>query len=262
LSQLYVEPLRDLVKYREVLQQLLVRDLRIRHKHTKLGFLWSLLNPILQLGVLTAVFTKMTALDVRDYPVFAFSGLLPWMFFQASWLVGAYSYIDNQALLRRAFLPRVIFPLGRVLVRFIDYLVATAALSVAAVFFGYQIGLVWLALPFAIVLLFLFSLGVSMLAAVVSVYIRDFLHLQTVLSQVVYLATPIIYPATALPPTYGALIAYNPVYCVIQLFQSLIHQGRLPDITEWASAGVVAIITLTLGLLAIRTADNDLVLRI
>ena len=248
--------------FREVLHQLLVRDLRIRHKHTKLGAFWSLLNPLLQLAVLTAVFSKMTALAGRDYQLYAFSGLLPWMFFQASWLVGAYSYIDNQSLLRRAYLPRIIFPLGRVLVRFVDYLVGLVILGAGLFLFGYTIKVALFALPIAILLLFAFSLGAAMLAAVVSVYIRDFLHLQTVLTQFVYLATPIIYPISVLPETYASVVTYNPIFCVIGLFQTLIYHRELPTSGDWLAAAVVATLTLTAGLLAVRIADNDLVLRL
>lgn len=254
--------LGEVYQYREVLYHLLVRDLRLKHKHTKLGYLWSLLNPVFQMSVLTVVFSHLVRLEMRDYTLFIFSGMLPWMFFQSSWFIGSYAFIENQNFIKKVYLPKLVFPLARVIVRWTDYLFSLVALSLIAWVMGFSIQpTVWM-LPAAIVLMFLFTLGVTVTMAVAVVFLRDLLHLQTVLMQLLYFATPILYPLEVMPEKYRPLMALNPLYTQIRLFQRLIYDGVAPSAAEWGMAAAMALAFFSLGLLALRAADDELVFRL
>lgn len=252
----------DCLRYREVLYRLLSRDIKVKYKHTWLGYLWSLLNPIFQIGVMTVVFSHVVKQDMRDYTLFLVSGFIGWVFFQTAVMMAGVSFLENAAFLRKIYLPKVLFPVEKVAFRMVDFLFSLVAVTLVAAIAGYPIHSTFLYVPAASVILFVFTLGASLLMAVAVVFFRDLLHIQSVLLQLVYFATPIIYPLSALPPSYQRVMAWNPVYVQIRLFQRLIYDGILPSLAEWASAGALAVVFLGLGLAALRLADDEILFRL
>ncbi len=249
-------------QYREVLLNIISRDLKLKYKRTYFGYFWSLLNPVLQLAVMGAVFSHIVRLGgMKDYTLFLFSGLLTWMFFQSSLLVASMAYLDNENFIKKIYLPKILFPLSRICLRGFDFLLSFVALIIVGAFMGFPLKATEAMLPAAIVLLFLFTLGVSLVVAVATVFFRDVQYLLTVFLQLLYFATPILYPISTLPEKYHYVIRLNPFYSQVVLFQRLIYDGVMPSGSEWSLAAATALGFLALGVGVLLHYEEDLVFR-
>lgn len=251
----------EIYQYREVLSNILSQELKVKYKRTMLGYFWSLLNPLLQLSVLALVFSHIVNRGIKDYSLYLFSGLLAWNFFQTTTVLSGTCLLENENFIKKIYLPKIIFPLSRLLVRAVDFAFSFLALAILGAFFGYHYTWAILVLPFAILLLFAFTLGASLFCSVMTVYFRDVQYLLGVFMQLLYFATPIMYPVDMLPEKYAYYLGLNPVYRIIILFQKILHQGILPSSMDWAVATVVSLVTLISGVLLLSARDEDLVFR-
>ncbi len=258
LQNSVLEPYR----YREVLYNLLGRDLKIKYKRTYFGYLWSLLNPLLQLLVLSLVFSHVVRIEMHHYTLFLFSGLLAWSFFQTSCLMASTSFLENESFIKKIYLPKILFPLSKVSFRLIDLGFSLVAFSLIGVVLGFPIHASVAALPLAILLLLFFSLGVAISCAVLTVYFRDFQYLLTVFLQLLYFATPILYPIERLPENYHRWMELNPLYGVLHLFQIILHEGRFPMVIEWGIGGAFAFLSLFFGLFLLDFVNDELIFRL
>lgn len=249
-------------RFREVLMSLLARDLKIKYKRTSLGYLWSLLNPILQLAVMAAVFTHVVGREMENYTQFLFSGLLAWTFFHTSLVMSSRSLIDSENFIKKVYLPKMIFPLSKVCLRGIDFLFSLAALSLIGLVAGFHYGSCIILLPLAMLNLFIFTIGLSIFVAVMTVYFRDIEYLLTVFMQLLYFATPILYPVSTMPEKYRIYFVINPLYSQIHIFQQLMYYGVWPSSLEWITMIGVSLSGLLLGLGTLVTLEEDLVFRL
>ena len=252
----------DCYLYREVLLNILSQDLKVKYKRTILGYFWSLLNPVFQLAVLAGVFSHLTRLEMKDYALFLFSGLTAWTFFQNSLTAASTSLIDNENFIKKIYLPKLLFPVSRVCMKGIDFLFSLIALSMIAVFFGFEVKATAIYLPMAILPLFLFTLGLGLMVAVFTIYFRDIVYLLAVFLQLLYFATPILYQPRMVPASYEVLFRFNPVYSQINLFQKLIYLGSFPTHWEWVWAWGIALFFFLGGILILTLFEEDLVFRL
>lgn len=251
----------EVFQYREVLLSILTRELKVKYKRTSLGYLWSLFNPILQLTVLAAVFSHIVRQGVRDYTLYLFSGLLAWNFFSSTVQTSAKSLLENETFIKKIYLPKILFPLSKLCMRAIEFVFAILALSIIGVFIGLHVKLTLLYLPIVVIPLFIFTLGLSILVSVVTIYFRDIEYLLTVFLQLLYFATPIMYPVSLLPERYQFFLSLNPVYSQLLLFHRTVYEGVLPSLAEWGTAYAVAFLMLGIGLTVMLKLEDDLVYR-
>lgn len=252
---------QEIFRYREVLSNILSQELKVKYKRTFFGYFWSLLNPLMQLSVLALVFSHIVNRGIGDYSLYLFSGLLAWNFFQSTAVTSATCLLENENFIKKIYLPKIIFPLSKLLVKGVDFAFSFVALAILAVVFGFHFSWVVLMLPFAIVLLFCFTLGISLLASVMTIYFRDVQYLMGVFLQLLYFATPIMYPVNMLPERYAFYLGLNPMYRLILIFQKILHAGVMPTSTDWLVASLISFGTLLVGLLFLNNKDEDLVFR-
>lgn len=239
---------------------MLSRDLKVKYKNTALGYLWSLLNPILQLAILGAVFSHVVKWQTtKDYTLFLFSGLLVWNFFSSSLTLGSYCFIESEHFIRKIYLPKLLFPLSKVLFRMVDFLFSLVALSILAWVMGYSLRPTMVLLPPAIVLLFFFVLGLSVVAGVLTVYFRDMQYLITVAMQMLYFVSPILYPITMMPEKLQWILKANPLCAFLILFQRIIYDGIAPSPIEWGLASGACALSLLAGLVVLFFNEHKLV---
>jgi ABC-type polysaccharide/polyol phosphate export permease len=253
--------LLDCYHYREVLYNILSQDLKVKYKRTFLGYLWSLLNPVLQLALLTVVFSHIVRLGIKDYTLYLFSGLLAWIFVQTSLITSAVSILENENFIKKIYLPKILFPLSKVCLKGVDFLFSLVALSFIGLVMGFPFRPTLIYLPAAMTSLFFFTLGLGMMFSVLTIYFRDAQYLLGVGLQLLYFATPILYPITALPEHYRPYIALNPLVSQIQIFQKLIYSGELPTLNEWGLAFGIAFMAFAVGSIALLWLEEDLVFR-
>jgi len=242
-----IEELRGVIQFRELIIQLIRRDIVMRYKRSLLGVTWTMLNPLGMMVVLTLIFSIIFP-SVQDYPIYVLSGLIVWTFFSQSTSSALSQNIWGGALLHRIYLPRTTFTISAIGTGLVNLLLSIVPLLVIKLITGSPIQITILFLPISILLLAAFSLGIGLLFSTISIFFPDFVEMyQVALLAWMYL-TPIIYPAEILPVSYGLwLTSLNPMYYFVQIFRLPVYEGRLPSWDTFLIGTAIAIITLLLG---------------
>jgi homopolymeric O-antigen transport system permease protein len=251
-------PIRDVLRYRELIAILVARDLKVRYKRSILGMLWTLLNPLLQMAVYTVVFSRIMRLGVPNYSVFLLGGLLPWTFISVGTLGSAFSLLNNQALIRKISVPQAVYPLSVVASKGVDLCLSLAPLAIIAAIVGVRPGLSWIFLPVAVAVAAIFTTGLALVFSSATVFFRDMRHLIDILFQVWFYVTPVLYPPSfleRLPGGWGRLLVANPAAPIVRLFQTIIYEQRFPEAGTVALASVFALAALGIGTLVFERTE-------
>ena len=252
----------ELVRFWPVVNNMVVQDLRVRYQRSMLGFLWTLLHPILMMTILSMVFSHLFKTPIKNYAVHLFAGMVPWGFLAASLNDCSICIIINENLIRKIYLPKLIFPLSKTLINLITFLLSLSALFLLFGPLGAPISFALLALPPAIVLFFAFVFGLGMLIATANTFYRDAGHLVTILIQAWYFATPIVYFVNDMPADMRWRFWLNPAYPFIRMFQSILEDGLFPEITTICVATAIAAVSLGIGYATFKSHEDKLVFRL
>ncbi len=252
----------ELSRHRFALANLVSARLAVLYQRSALGFLWALLNPLLHLAALSIVFSLLLGRPLREYALFVFAGQLPWQFFAATIAQGASSLAANQGLLRKIFVPKLLFPLTAAIVNAVSLTGALAALFVLLAAVGAPVHPQIVLLPAALALLAAFTLGAALALAVLATVFRDVEHILGVLLHLWFFLSPVLWEPAALArlhPWAGALIAANPMTHFLELFHHLFSYGAWPPASLWLAAGALAAGALGLGYAVFKAAETRLV---
>lgn len=230
---------KDLWAHRELLYFLTWRDVKVRYKQTLLGATWALLQPLLLMLIFTFVFGQLVGVKSVGvpYPLFAYAGLLPWMFFANAVTNSGNSLIGNSNLIKKVYFPRIIIPTAAVTAGLVELAIGFLLLIVLMFYYGVGLHLSVLLLPLLIALVTLLALGVGMFMSSLNVKYRDVRYALPFLMQVWLFASPVIYPV---PERWRWLLALNPMTGIVQGFRSAFF-GQPVD---WGTLGLSAVITL------------------
>jgi lipopolysaccharide transport system permease protein len=251
--------LASLWSYRELLYILAWRDIKIRYKQTALGAAWAVAQPLTAMVIFSVVFGRLahSPSDGAPYPLFVYTGLLPWMFFSSTLSRAGNSVVANTALVTKVYFPRIIIPAGSALVSLLDLAVASTFLVGMLFWYGIAPSVVGLALaPVLVVLVFFAALGCGLWFAALSAEYRDFQYVIPFVIQIWMFATPVIYPATLFPQRFRWLLALNPMGGAVEGFRAAVLQHRpIP----WGLLGISAMVTIAIfcsGLLYFQKAER------
>lgn len=194
----------EMWSYRELLRNLVIRDLKVRYRNSALGVLWSLGNPLLMMLVFTTVFTVMTpySANVKKFPVFFLCALLPWNFFSSSIIGAIRSIVDNAPLVNKVYFPREILPISIVLANLVNFLIALVVLFAFILVFQIPLTKWVLLLPVVIMVQVIFTIGFALIMATANVFYRDTQVIMDVVMLAWFFVTPIFYPVQILPRNY------------------------------------------------------------
>ena len=225
-----IDQMRQLIRYREAIRTLVIRDLTVRYSNSVLGVLWSLLNPLLMMLVFTVVFTFFMPSQIEKYPVYILAGLLPWNFFTGSIIGATVSIVHNGPLISRVYFPRDILPISAVLSNLVNFLLAFLLLFAMIVIYHIPVGFSLLSLPMVILIQCLFNLGVGLILAALNVHYRDTQAIMDVLILAWFFVTPILYSIERMrPTTRPLLLLLNPVAALVVSYREILYLGRWPD---------------------------------
>lgn len=234
-----------LIHFRDLLSELVQRDMRLRYKRSLLGVLWSLLNPLLQLVVFTFIFGVVLPLNIPHFPLFLFTGLLAWNWFQSSLIEATGAIVDNRELIRRPGFPDAILPLVSVSTNFLHFLLALPVLLVFVAASGIPFRPIMLALPLVLAVQFLITLGLAYLLAALHVRFRDTRYLLGIALLLGFYISPVFYDASAIPPAYQAIYRLNPMVTLIEAYRAMLMEGVFPaplQLLAWAAVGALVLL--------------------
>lgn len=248
--------LNEIYKYREMLKNLVRKDLRTRYKGSILGFLWTFLNPLLQLVVYTIVFSTIMRAGIQNYSMFMFVGLLPWIFFSTSVLGSTGSIVSNKDLIKKVYFPREIIPISVVTSALMNMLFGFIILFIALIIT--DVGLSWtlLYLPFIVLVQYILALAFSMLFAALNVYFRDLEHILGILMMAWFYLTPVLYSVDMIPESYINFYYLNPMTFVIMAYRDVLFYKQLPDILLLIKILLISIVFFLLGLYVFRSLQK------
>ena len=252
----------ELVRFWPVIQNMVIQELRVRYQRSVLGFLWTLLHPVLMMTILALVFSQLFKTAIKDYAIFLFAGMVPWNFLAASLNDCAYSIIQNEGLIRKIYLPKAVFPIAKVLTSLTTFLLSLGALFLMLKPLGAPISWSLLFLPVAITLFAMFTLGLGLIVAVANTFFRDCGHLVAVFLQAWYFATPIVYEAAFMPESIRWRFWLNPAYPFIRMFQVILRDGQFPGLSTVMLAAGLAVVSLGIGYAAFKSHEDKLVFRL
>lgn len=253
---------QHLLKYKPLLKELVVRDLKVKYRRSFLGYLWSLLNPLLMMAVMTVVFSFMFRSNIENFPLYLICGNTLWGFFSESTTMAMNSVLGNGALIKKVYIPKFIFPVSRVLSSFVTMSFSLVAILIVMVVTGTPFRLPLLLFPIPMFLLLVFCTGIGMVLSALAVYFRDIMHLYGVITMAWMYATPIFYPLDpeVLPMQIIPVIKMNPMYHYINFFREIVIYGNVPGVFTWAACIVSALFSLGIGLVIFRKMQKNFIL--
>jgi lipopolysaccharide transport system permease protein len=250
--------LDDLWAYRELLYFLTLRDIKVRYKQTALGALWVIVQPLFMMLIVTLVFNRFARMDAGalPYPLFAYAGLLVWVFFSNAVVNGTNSLTSNTNLITKVYFPRIFIPVAAVLAGLVDLAIAALVLAALVLYYGVSLSLSALLLPVFILLATLLALGAGTLVSALTVKYRDLRHALPFAIQFLMFASPVIYPATIVPERWRWMLVANPLAAILEGFRAALTGGAF----NWTAIAVSAAMTLALLACAVyvfrRTEDT------
>lgn len=240
---------RELYEYRQMIASLVRRDLRGRYKGSFLGFLWTFVNPLLQLLVYSLVFTNiMRVEDVEIYYLYLFIALIPWLFFSNSIAGGASCIIAQKDMVSKIYFPREVIPISYVTSGFVNMLLCFIVVIAAVLISGIEVNvLTWLFLPVIFIIQYILVLGITMLVSAVTVYFRDLEHILGIIMMAWMYLTPIIYTPNMVPDSFRTYFDLNPMTHIVTAYRDILYYGRMPEFSTLISSVVFGIVFLVIG---------------
>jgi lipopolysaccharide transport system permease protein len=258
-SNLDLPDFRELWEYRDLLFFLTRRNLKVRFQQTMIGFLWIVLQPLIQMAIFYLILGVIAKVPTGGipYPIFFLSGFVVWQLFSQVVNTSAYSLLENIGVIIKSYFPRLALPLSSTIGSLVDFLISFLVLLVLLLANDYPITIRYLLLPVLVLFTVIFSSGVGLLFGALMVVFRDTKNFLTFIMTIWMYLTPILYPISVVPEELQILFYLNPLTSLVQAFRwVLLGQGELPPIPYLVISSVVACILWFAGAIAFRSMEN------
>ena len=250
-----IEP-RTKIHYFELIYNLAKKDLKVRYKSATLGFLWTILNPLLMMVALTVVFSMFLRIKTEfPYSIFVLTGLIPWTFFNLSLSSCTNSITDNCNQIKKVYFPREIIPLSIVLANLVNYLLSLLILLFLLLFFRIKLTYLVLLVPIIIGVQLLFTIGISLITSSLNVYYRDIRYIVEATLLIWFYATPVFYPISMVPERFRPYYFFNPMAGIIYSYREALLKGVFPDVYLFLEAFLASLIFFFLGYMIFKRIE-------
>lgn len=240
---------KTLFKYKDLIRALVSRDLKLKYRRSFLGYIWSVLNPLLTMMVYTIVFTHLLGKKIENYPVYLLTGRMLYDFLKTSTTSAMKSVVSNSSLLRKVYVPKYIFTLAKVTSCMVDMVLSLGALAIVMVVTGAKFHPHILLIPLVILQIYLFCCGLGFFLGQLDVFFRDIQHIYSAIMLAWLYFTPIIYELDDRFPYWFHVVVkgFNPLYYYVAQFRDLVYYGRIPGPRVFWGGWVIAFIMLVIG---------------
>lgn len=240
---------KELWAFREILLFLVSRDIKVKYKQTYLGIAWAILQPVANMIVFTLFFGRLAKIpsDGLPYPVFTFTALLPWTYFQTAVNFSSTCLVSNQQLISKIYFPRLLLPVSSSLAALVDLLISSLFLFIIMGYYGIYPSAHLLYVPLFIVLALISALGVGLWLSSINVKYRDVQYTIPFLVQMWLFLTPVVYPASMIPDKYKVLYGLNPMVAVIEGFRWALVDKPFPQTSMMICSISISLVLLISG---------------
>lgn len=254
--------IQNFLKFKPLLNELISRDIKIKYRKSVLGVLWTLLNPLLMMIVLSVVFSNLFKFDIENFPLYLLSGQIIFNFYNDATSTAMTAIIGNAALIKKVYVPKYLFVISRVFSSFINLMASFTALLLVMI--ATRAELHWtVALSLVpLALLMLLSLGIGLVLAALTVKFRDIIHLYSVFTTVLMYLTPVIYPMSILPEWLEKIVLLNPLTNILMMFRDVMINNTLFDFWALAIAVVETAFFMAMGLYVFYKNQDQFILNI
>ena len=254
--------IQNFKKYQPLLNELIARDIKTKYRRSLLGVLWTILNPLLMMVVLSVVFSNLFRFDIEYFPVYLLSGQLIFNFFSESTTNAMSSIIANGPLIRKIYVPKYMFVLSRIFSSTINLLASFTALICVMLVMRVRLHYTVLLAVVPLILIVLFSLGAGLILAAITVKFRDVMHLYSVFTTALMYLTPVIYPMSILPSWLEKIVLLNPITNILMMFREFMIYGTFPSILSIVVGIFEVVIILLIGVYVFYKNQDEFILNI
>ncbi|WP_408069571.1 ABC transporter permease [Butyrivibrio sp. JL13D10] len=220
--------------YKFLLKQLITRDFAVKYRRSYLGIVWVILNPLMQMIILSSIFSFVFRSNIDNFPVYLILGQVVYNFFNEATTVALGTMVTSGQLIKKIYMPKYIFPISKTIFSFINFLISFIPVMMVMLFFGVYPNIYWIYLPLYFVTLFAFTLGIGLLLAAMDVFMRDTQYLYGILLPLLNFLTPIFYPVTALSPLIQKIMWWNPLFQYVDCIRHIMLYNTAPSIQQMA----------------------------
>lgn len=247
-------------RFMPLLRELVVRDIKVRYRHSVLGLVWTVLNPLLMMTVITVVFSTLFKQNIPNFPIYYLSGSLLFSFNSESTTTALNSMISNSSLIKKVYIPKYLFPFSNILSGLVNLGFSLIAMFIVMVITGAPFHITLLLIPIPIFYVFLFATGLGILLSALTVYFRDIAHFYSVFILAWTYFTPVFYPVEILDRRAMALMRFNPMYHYITFMRELVMNGNFPSMKENMFCLLIGLFMVVIGLLVFYKKQDKFVL--
>lgn len=243
-----MKTINEIYQYRTMIGSLIRRDLRGKYKGSVLGFAWTFINPLLQLGVYTLVFSFIMRAGIKDYYLFLFVTLIPWLFFSTSLSAGAGCILAQKEMVKKIYFPREVLPIAHVTSQLVNMLLTFIVVFAVLIFSGKGINpFALLYLPIIILAEYLLALSLTMIVSALTVYLRDLEHILAIITMAWQFMTPVMYSIDRVPEQLLPIFNLNPMTPIIVAYRDILYYKKAPQISTLLQGFLLSIVLLVVG---------------
>lgn len=259
----FVAEIKELYRFRWVTYSFVRSTLLLRYRRSFLGFLWSLLNPILNYIVVGMVFYLLSRGITPNYFVYMFTGSAVFNLISVTTNASPSIMLVNEPYIKKIYLPKAIFILNTILLELLNFIFSLTALMLLGLLWG-KLTLSWslISIPFVLFFILLFNFGMASLLSVTTVFFRDFVHITPIITQAVFFATPILYTMDLVPLEYRSMLEFNPFLHVVNCFREPFYSGALANPINYVVLILVSLTVFFLGIWILKKNENRIVFRL
>ena len=252
----------SIFKYLSFTKEVVKRDIKKKYYKSVLGVLWTVLNPLLSMLVMTFVFSALFKRNIANFPVYMLCGQVTFSFISGAGNLGLSAIIGNADLIRQLYMPKYVFVFSKVVQSLVDMLFSMIALVIVMLVTGAPITPYLLLLPILMVLMFMFAMGLALILATYGTFFRDISHLYGIFSMMWMWLSAIFYPVSILPVEYQFVFDINPAYQFIYFMRCIVYEGAMPPEKTLLITTGFAVITLLMGIFTFKENENKFMLYI
>ena len=254
---------KEFWQYKDLLKLLVSRNLKLKYRRSVLGYVWSVLNPLLTMTVMAIVFSTMFSRNIENFPVYLFCGQLLFNFMNNSTHQAISSITGNASLLKKTYVPKYIFTVARITSGMVDLVLSMGALLIVMLATGAKFTWYFFLFPFVVLQLYIFCVGLGLFLAQANVFFRDIQYIYNAVTTAWLYLTPIFYPLEALPEWLIWVVKHlNPRYFYVGKFRDLVYLGTLPGPTIVIAGCVAAVVMLCIGIWSFLKSQDNFILYI